>query len=455
MPAAEVLPADQLQSRKYNKSQWIQLLNRFIDFSSMAMIVQTLPDYVAHLGGTEYEYYLCIGLQSIMQIVGTWILGVYVDGGPGRMLPAYLATSVLSVLGNTLYVSAGTVPAISSVWTLVVARAFVGLGCSNAILGVVYATEVCTEDERQKWMVRNAMTRSQGSIWGPLVAVALSAVSAPDAASLFGYAVLPGWFQLVCRTVVAGLLWWTWAAPPEQGKKAGQAGEAVNGAQDPSFGDFMRQRRVCVVFLTIFFSGTLAATQQGLPVVVRKALGWKAAESGIPFAGQAVFMTVGQILSRMLTKKGVEDYTICMLGCFVLTAVCAGTVLFWVLLDVHGGKHPPFMVVLGPFQLMAFLSPLSNVGSVLTLTRLSVEDVPKHKAKLQSMVFTTQALCVTVSAAWLALTYAGDRATREGVPRTLLASFVPFGIVVSALLPCQRDALKPNSNNQQGTPLLE
>lgn len=431
---------------------------RFLDFLSMNMIIPTLPQYVSNLGGNDYVYYAALGCQAVCSMIGTTILGSIIDRGPGRMLPAYLATSAMMVLGNAIFVSAGTVAALRSPWTLVVARGIVGLGGSNNVLISVFVVEVCTAEERQKWLIRIGIVRSQGLFWGPPVGVALAAIAAPGPASLFGYEVLPGWFQLLSSAAAAAVLWWTWAAPQEHAAPAELAGESL--PQGLPFGAFLRQRRVRVLFLVIgFFGMCIVSCENIIPVVTRNALGWAGAACGWPLTTQAILLTCGQMAVMKMTGAGVQDCKICSLGTFGVSLTCAGAVLLWGLLDVHGGGKPQTLVALGPFLFVALFGPSVLLGNFTTFARLSLEDIPRHKAKLQALQNNVCGVCLAMSPAWLSATYAGDRAKREGVPSTCMASFATVGILVALLMLSQLSALKPSGrashHAQQKAPLLE
>lgn len=439
---------------RYLTTMWVQLLIRFVDFLYMNMVLPTLPEYVSHLGGTEYMYYACLVSQSVGMIIGNTVLGSYVDGGPGRMLPGYLATAAVIVAGSVLFIAAGTVPALRSPWTLVAARTMVGLGGSSNLLSSVFVAEVCSAEERPKWLIRNGMTRSQGLFWGPAIGMMLAAVAAPDPASPFGCNALPGCFQLASTLAVTGLLWCTWAEPPETRARADHADDVGDGARDSSFGDFLRQRRVRVLFLCIgFFGVCVLACEVVIPVVAKNALGQTGAASGWPLTAQACLLTVGQLACRKLTTDCFQDCTVCALGSFGISLTCGGAVLLWGLLDVHGGSDSPTLVVLGPFLLVAFFGPTVLLGGFVTFARLSLEDIPNHKGKLQALQNNIMSGCVALAPAWLAATYVGDRARREGVPRTCMALLGAVGTAVALLVLSQLGALRPRRQERFGSQL--
>lgn len=396
---------------KYLLSLHVQFLMRFLDFLSVNMVLPTLPDYLARLGGQAEDYYLCLEAYAFCFMIGTAILGAVVDGGRGRILPSYIGTAILIVMGNALFSLAGSVPFLQRPFTLVLARCLVGFGASNAVLAMIFVTEVCESCERQKWVIRFGITRSQGMFWGPALGMALSLLSS-DKTGLWGADTVVGWFQALSVAAAVGALVMSWQSTPTET----DAGSPVGCEELPSTGltfrQFLLQGRVIAVLLVMATSVTAQmACEVVIPVVCTEELGWHGPKCGTPLSAMAVLLTMGQLLLVHLTKRGMEDCTILLLGAVLFPVLLLGTVLLW----LAGGPLGEFKV-LGPFMLISLIGPFAVLGSMSVFMRLSMSQVPSHRGKCQAFQNNLLAMTNMLAPAWLSLSYSGERLVREKVP---------------------------------------
>jgi len=176
------------------------------------------------------------------------------------------------------------------------------------------------------------------------------------------------------------------------------------------------------------------------PVMTAEALGWRGAACGSPLSAMAMFLTLGQVSLVQLTKMGVQDRTLLLFGAACVPSVLLAAVLLWLPGGTLGEGR-----VLGPFLVASFAGPYAMLGSMATLTRLSMEDVPKHRGKCQAIQNNLLAMTNILAPAWLSWSYSGERMHRERVPLTCIACLALADFVALAWMLTSYWDLRPAS----------
>eukprot|EP00928_Gymnodinium_smaydae_P034258 TRINITY_DN24325_c0_g2_i1.p1 TRINITY_DN24325_c0_g2~~TRINITY_DN24325_c0_g2_i1.p1 ORF type:complete len:530 (-),score=51.39 TRINITY_DN24325_c0_g2_i1:217-1758(-) len=422
----------------YKRTLWLQVMLAFVTNMAIGMVIPTMPHYVIALGGETLDYYKCLGGTAICMFAGTSLLGPFVDGGSHRMLPAYVATTLVCIAGNVLYGVAGSISFLRSQVVLIVARCLVGAGASSIMLGMVFLGETCPHDERQKWVVRFGMTRSQGLFWGPPLGIGLASVTT-SSTGLWGADTIPAWFQLTFLSLVVSALVLTWPSPPEHMLRSPLPPSASvdfpRGISDGhgSLPVFLRQTRVIAVLLSMTVIGTSqVATESCIPILTAAALQWTGPACGSPLSMMAVLLSVGQLTLLMLTNWGVEDRHTALVGVVSYTVVLLVSVAVWSLGVVSISPAG----VLGPFLLLSFCGPFAMLSSFAVFLRLTVAEVPAHKGKCQALTQNLLAMTNLLGPSLLSCTYSGRILQQEKVPLTCFAWLGLAGALASICLCC-------------------
>lgn len=413
----------------------IQFVLRFFDFASVNLILPTLLDYVTRLGGGTAEYYQCLAFNAICTMLGTTLLGVYIDKGEGRMLRGYIGCAAISCAGNMLYVVAGSIPMLASPLTLMLARGLVGMGSSSSVLCFVFISEVCSASERQKWIIRYGMTRSQGMFWGPPFGLALAGLSTSHV-GIFGADTLPAWFHGIVMVLGTAILSMYWKEP--QIEKSHNSSE--HGTSDRSLRHFLLQSHVLAVLASLFFVGTCQVSiEASVPIAVHGALGWSGAACGSPLTIMAVMLTLGQLSLVMWTSLGIEDSHLMLLGALCFPIVLSLSVTYWqALFSFH------FLDVVVPYAVLSYLGPYAMLGGLSTYARLASEEIPSQKGACQAIQNNLIAAFQLIGPCWLAATYSGQTVVEEKVPHTCFVGMAIMTAITCAGLLGTFRSLRPH-----------
>jgi len=175
-----------------------------------SVTMPSMAQYVEELGQSKVFYGYAMGSFSAVRLVFMPIFGIWSDRRP--MLEPFLASVVLSIVGNLLY---GMAYGVNNPWLIMIGRMMVGAGAANATLTMSYITRVTEAETRTKAIAMLNGINLMGIVIGPATTALVNGINFKlSGAFVFNRLSNPGFFMVALLVLLFFLILATFSEPP-------------------------------------------------------------------------------------------------------------------------------------------------------------------------------------------------------------------------------------------------
>lgn len=327
----------------------LMALTVLIDFTGFGLIIPLLPFWAQHLGASTFVIGLIFVAYTIMQVIGTPILGSLSDRYGRR--PIILISLTVEAFSFILTALATSLP------ILFLARAIGGLGASNIGSAQAVVADTTEPKDRARSMGMIGAAIGLGFVLGPALGGGLSAISTA----------LPFWvaaaLAFINAILVARFLPETRQMHSTTSKKTTRFDFSV--LHIPSIANLI----IVNLLFTMAFSGMEAV----YALFTQHVFGWKSVQNGYLFTYVGILVVVMQGgLIGQLSKRFKPQY-IMYAGLLILTtgllmipvSLNLATVLASLgLISIGEGAVTPIVS-----SMLSTLSPREKQGTILGLSQ--------------------------------------------------------------------------------------
>lgn len=423
---------------KYLSCMWAQAFVRLLDFFNMSMIIPTLSKYLVSAGGTTNQYYLILGISTVLQIITSFGVGIIVDR-TGKLLPLYILTICFAVAGNALYAMADVIPDLRDPVWIITGRCLIGIGSSNFAFGLIYLGRAALPEERQTWSAIMAMTRTGGLLVGPGVTTLLTLAFNSQGDSINGDPP-PGGYKLwdeyampasfLALTNLIGLIWmvWSWKEPPPA---VAPEADLSTDPDDPDFPSMTVTAFFCqpktMVCTFVFFSANflISSLEYMVPIVADKVLHWDSNQAGAILMCIAVGAMASQV-STIALKNHLESRQILLLGSCGVCMMLILTLSLWLgnfgtaLPVSYDVAAPVWFVCVAPFVFLETFVPWLAISTMAIWVTFVAEEIPEKSGVVQALFLNFAMLGNLVAPLWDGFSYGDTKLAEESMPWTAM-----------------------------------